>query len=107
MYCRAARRHTVLLLAVSVRGGSLLALGGGKGRGRFMGQAREAVEMAILPGRKRRTFCFLRLQLSHALAVRCLFSGSTLGRVMVGRGEGVMIVRPLVLKLPQCVMSRK
>jgi hypothetical protein len=28
------------------------------------------------------TFCFLRLQDSHAWAVRCLLSGSTLGRVM-------------------------
>ena len=32
---------------------------------------------------KGRTFCFLRLQLSHALAVRCLLSGSTLARVML------------------------
>lgn len=29
------------------------------------------------------TFCFLRLQDSHAWAIRCLLSGSTFGRVMV------------------------
>ena len=28
------------------------------------------------------TFCFRRLQLSQAVAVRCLSSGSTLGRVI-------------------------
>ena len=31
------------------------------------------------------TFCFLRLQLSHAFEVLCLFSGSTLGRVILCR----------------------
>lgn len=56
---------------------------GGRGSGRFMGQARESCQGGDLPSRKRQTFCFLRLQLSHALAVRCLFSGSTLGRVIV------------------------
>ena len=48
-----------------------------------------AIEVGTLSGRTRRTFCFLRLQLSHALAVRCLLSGSTFGRVMVGGGGKV------------------
>jgi hypothetical protein len=41
------------------------------------------------------TFCFLRLQDSHAWAVRCLLSGSTLGRVMAtiqsGHSESMVI----------------
>ena len=42
------------------------------------------IETGIMPIERRHTFCFLLLQLSHALAVRCLLSGSTLGRVMMG-----------------------
>ena len=55
-----------------------------------------AIEMGIMPIERRQTFCFLRLQLSHALAVRCLLSGSTLGRVMVG-GDDVVVVLSLAL----------
>ena len=38
------------------------------------------------------TFCFRRLQLSHALAVRCLLSGSTLGRVIFRRASASSLV---------------
>lgn len=60
-----------------------------------------AAAVGMLARWKRRTFCFLRLQLSQAVAVRCLFSGSTLGRVMMRGREGVLVVSPLMLTSPK------
>lgn len=62
------------------------------GKGFTSGRKREREASGNSNKKQVLTFCFRRLHDSQAHAVRCLLSGSTLGRVMMGSGDGQISV---------------